>query len=76
MLMVQGLSGVAIGERVGYTVVQVSRIRRRSPKTGVGRLGNREESGRPLTASAPKRAQTVPLNAEAPAGCPDALADS
>jgi DNA-binding CsgD family transcriptional regulator len=29
LLMVQGMSGVAIAERVGYTVVQVSRLRRR-----------------------------------------------
>ena len=33
--MVQGLSGVEIAARIGYTVVQVSRIRRRFAAEGM-----------------------------------------
>src|SRR6266481_5261524 len=37
LLMGQGMSGVAIAERVGYTVVQVSRVRRRFADQGIWR---------------------------------------
>jgi len=46
LLMAHGLSGVAIAERVGYTVIQVSRIRRRFAEAG---LADRPKSGRPPT---------------------------
>ena len=34
LLMVQGRSAVELAERIGYTLVQLSRIRRRSPRSG------------------------------------------
>lgn len=67
LLMAQGLSGVEIAERVGYTVVQVSRIRRRFAEGGVVGLHDRPKSGRPPTVSARKRAQIVALTLRPPA---------
>src|SRR5580765_6202787 len=61
LLMAQGVSGVEIAERIGYTVVQVSRIRRRFAAGGLAGLADRPKSGRPPTVSARKRAQIVAL---------------
>jgi transposase len=66
LLMTQGLSGVEIAERIGYTVVQVSRIRRRFAEGGVASLQERPKSGRPSTVSARKRAQIVALTLKPP----------
>ena len=66
LLMAQGLSGVEIAERMGYTVVQVSRIRRRFAEGGVASLQARPKSGRPPTVSARKRAQIVALTLKPP----------
>jgi transposase len=66
LLMTQGLSGVEIAERIGYTVVQVSRIRRRFAEGGVASLRERPKSGRPPTVSARKRAQIVALTLKPP----------
>lgn len=66
LLMVQGLSGVEIAERSGYTVVQVSRIRRRFAEGGLAGLADRPKSGRPPTVSARKRAQIVALTLKPP----------
>ena len=66
LLMVQGLSGVEIAERTGYTVVQVSRIRRRFAETGVSGLHDRPKPGRPPRISARKRAQIVALTLKPP----------
>jgi transposase len=66
LLMAQGMSGVEIAERVGYTVVQVSRIRRRFAETGVAGVHERPKSGRPPTVSARKRAQIVALTLKPP----------
>src|SRR5262245_33254600 len=68
LLMAQGLSGVEIAERIGYTVVQVSRIRRRYAEGGVAGLQERAESGRPATITARKRAQIVALTLKPPGG--------
>src|SRR2546430_11180945 len=38
LLMAQGVPGVEIAERVGYTVVQISRLRRRFAEQGVAGL--------------------------------------
>jgi transposase len=65
--MVQGMSGVAIAERVGYTVVQVSRLRRRFADQGIAGLQDRPRSGRPPTITARKRAQIVALTLKPPA---------
>src|SRR5258706_6762310 len=66
LLMAQGLSGVEIAQRMGYTVVQVSRIRRRFAEGGVTGLEDRPKSGRPPTVSARKRAQIVALTLKPP----------
>ena len=66
LLMAQGVSGVEIAERIGYTVVQVSRIRRRYAGSGVAGLHDRPKSGRPPTVSARKRAQIVALTLRPP----------
>jgi transposase len=67
LLMTQGLSHVEIADRVGYTVVQVSRIRRRFAEGGVAGLRDRPKSGRPTTITARKRAQIVALTLKPPA---------
>src|SRR6266478_6124276 len=61
LMMAQNVSGVEIAERTGYTVVQVSRLRRRFAEYGVGGLPDRPRSGRPPTITARKRAQIVAL---------------
>jgi transposase len=66
LLMTQGLSGVEIAERIGYTVVQISRIRRRFAEEGVAGLRERPKSGRPPRISARKRAQIVALTLKPP----------
>lgn len=67
LLMAHGMSGVDIAERVGYTVVQVSRLRRRFAESGVAGLPERPRSGRPPTITARKRAQIVALTLKPPA---------
>src|SRR5258707_5780458 len=67
LLMAQGVAGVEIAARTGYTVVQVSRLRRRFAEFGVGGLGDRPRSGRPPTITARKRAQIVALTLKPPA---------
>ena len=67
LLMAQGVPGIEIAERVGYTVVQVSRLRRRFAEHGVARLHDRPRSGRPPTITARKRAQIVALTLKPPA---------
>jgi len=65
--MAQGLAGVEIAERTGYTVVQVSRLRRRFAEHGVAGLQERSRSGRPPTITARKRAEIVALTLKPPA---------
>jgi transposase len=64
--MSHGLSVVEIAERIGYTVVQVSRIRRRFAEGGLAALHDRPKAGRPPTVSARKRAQIVALTLKPP----------
>lgn len=66
LLMAQGLSGVEIAERVGYTVVQVSRLRRRFADEGLPGLHERPRSGRPPTITARQRARVVALTLKPP----------
>src|SRR5207245_412798 len=61
LLMAQGLPGVEVAGRTGYTVVQVSRLRRRFAEHGLSGLHDRPRSGRPPTITARKRAQIVAL---------------
>lgn len=67
LLMVEGVPGVEIARRIGYTVVQVSRIRRRFAEDGLAGLQDRPRSGRPVTISARKRAQVVAMTLKRPA---------
>ena len=64
--MAQGRSGVEIAERIGYTVIQVSRIRRRFAEGGLAGLYDRPKAGRPPTVTARKRAQSVALTLKPP----------
>jgi transposase len=66
LLMAQGRSGVEIADRIGYTVIQVSRIRRRFAEGGLAGLYDRPKSGRPPTLTARKRAQIVALTLKPP----------
>jgi transposase len=66
LLMAQGLSGVAISTRTSYTVVQISRLRRRFAEQGLAGLADRPRSGRPPSVSARKRAQVVALTLRPP----------
>src|SRR5512146_1611268 len=68
LLMAHGDSNVEIAKRIGYTVVQVSRIRRRYAEEGVPGLRDRPKSGRPPTITARKRAQIVALTLKPPGG--------
>ena len=67
LMMAQDVPGVEIAERTGYTVVQVSRLRRRFAEYGVVGLHDRPRSGRPPTITARKRAQIVALTLKPPA---------
>jgi transposase len=66
LLMAQGLSVVAIAIRTSYTVVQISRLRRRFAEQGVTGLTDRPRSGRPPSVPARKRAQVVALTLKPP----------
>src|SRR5262247_4411522 len=68
LLMAQGVSGVEVAERIGYTVVQVSRIRRRYAESGLPGLADRPKAGRPPTITARKRAQIVAMTLKPPGG--------
>src|SRR2546430_16396825 len=65
LLMAQDVPGVEIAERTGYTVVQVSRLRRRFAEYGVAGLQDRPRPGRPPSVTAPKRAPNLGLPLEA-----------
>ncbi len=64
--MVEGVPGVEIARRIGYPVVQVSRIRRRFAESGLEGLQDRPRSGRPATSRARKRAPVVALTLKRP----------
>jgi transposase len=66
MLMAQGLPGVEIARRTGYTAVQVSRLRRRFATERVAGLRDRPRPGRPHTVTARKIAQVVALTLKGP----------
>lgn len=66
LLLAQGLSGVEVAKRIGYTVVQVSRIRGRFAQEGLPGLLDRPRPGRPPEISARKRARVVALTLKPP----------
>jgi transposase/DNA-binding CsgD family transcriptional regulator len=66
LLMAEGVSGVEIAKLVGYTVVQVSRLRRRVAEEGISGIYERPRPGRPAKITARKRAQVVALTLRKP----------
>jgi transposase/transcriptional regulator with XRE-family HTH domain len=66
LLMADGVSGTEVAQKIGYTVVQVSRIRRRFAEAGLDGLKERPRSGRPPRITERKRAQVVALTLKAP----------
>jgi len=66
LLMAEGLSGVEVARRCGYTTVQVSRIRRRVSEEGIPGIFERPRSGRPPTISSRTRAQVVAMTLRKP----------
>lgn len=66
VLMADGLPGVEVARRTGYTPVQVSRLRRRFAAERVAGLADRPRPGRPHTVTARKIAQVVALTLKGP----------
>lgn len=66
LLMAEGLTGVAVALRTGYTPVQISRIRGRFAAEGLPGLADHPRSGRPPVISAKLRAKVVALTLKAP----------
>lgn len=66
LLMADKVSGAEVARLTGYTVVQVSRVRRRFAEQGVGGLEDKPRSGRPPSITARKRAQVVALTLKPP----------
>src|SRR3989442_8690768 len=58
LLMAQGVPGVEIAERAGYTVVQISRLRRRFAEQGVAGLHHPPRPGPPPPPPPPERPPT------------------
>jgi transposase len=66
LLMADNVSGAEIARMTGYTVVQVSRLRRRFAEEGLTGLQDKPRSGRPPTISDRKRARIVALTLKEP----------
>lgn len=59
LLLADQVSGAEVARMTGYTVVQVSRLRRRCVEEGLAGLKDKPRSGRPPSITARKRAQVV-----------------
>lgn len=59
LLLADQVSGAEVARMTGYTVVQVSRLRRRFVEEGLAGLKDKPRSGRPPSITARKRAQVV-----------------
>jgi transposase len=66
LLMADHVSGAEIARMSGYTVVQVSRLRRRFTEERLAGLEDKPRSGRPLRINARKRAQVVAMTLKPP----------
>ena len=66
VLLAEGLPGVEVARRTGYTPVQVSRLRRRFAVERVAGLHERPRPGRPHTITPRKIAQVVALTLKGP----------
>lgn len=68
LLMAAALPGAEIARQVGYTAVQVSRIRRRFAEAGLAGLHDLPRSGRPPIVTERKAARIVALTLKPPTG--------
>lgn len=66
LLMADNVSGAEVARMTGYTVVQISRLRRRFTEEGLAGLEDKPRSGRPPSITARKRAQVVALTLKPP----------
>ncbi len=66
LLIADGMGGVQVAQRTGYTPVQVSRIRHRFAQEGVRGLADRARSGRPRVYGERTRAKVVALTLKSP----------
>jgi len=66
LLMADNVSGAEIARMSGYSVVQVSRLRRRFAEERLAGLQDKPRSGRPLRINARKRAQVVAMTLKPP----------
>lgn len=66
LLMADNVSGAEVARMTGYTVVQISRLRRRFAEQGLAGLEDKPRSGRPPSITARKRAQIVALTLKSP----------
>lgn len=66
LLMADNVLGAEIARMSGYTVVQVSRLRRRFAEERLAGLEDKPRSGRPLKINARKRAQVVAMTLKPP----------
>lgn len=66
LLMAAQVSGAEIARMSGYSVVQISRLRRRFAEERLLGLHDKPRSGRPLKISARKRAQIVAMTLKPP----------
>lgn len=66
LLLADQVSGAEVARRTGYTVVQVSRLRRRFAEAGFAGLADQPRSGRPPSITARKRAQIVAKTLQPP----------
>jgi transposase len=68
LLMAEHVAGAEVARQVGYTPVQISRIRRRFAEAGLAGLEDQPRSGRPPTVTERKTAQIVALTLKPPTG--------
>jgi hypothetical protein len=68
VLLADNVSGAEVARMTGYTVVQISRLRRRFTEQGLAGLDDKPRSGRPPSITARKRAQVVALTLKPPRG--------
>ena len=66
LLLADDVSGAEVARMTGYTVVQISRLRRRFAEQGLAGLADRARSGRPTTIPARKRARVVAMTLKPP----------
>ena len=66
LLMADNVSGAEVARMTGYTVVQISRLRRRFVEDGLAGLDDKPRSGRPTTITARKRARVVAMTLKPP----------